>query len=123
MSGKRLNTEVRRQARHERVRKTVVGTPERPRLCVHRSINNLIAQVVDDTSRKVLFGISTQNKELRAKLKSGGNVSAASALGEVMAQKAKKEGITKVSFDRGGYLYHGRVKAFAEAARKGGLEF
>jgi large subunit ribosomal protein L18 len=123
MSGKRLNTEVRRQARHERVRKTVVGTPERPRLCVHRSINNLTAQIVDDTSRKVLFGVSTQNKELRTKLKTGGNVSAATALGEVVAQKAQKEGITKVSFDRGGYLYHGRVKAFAEAARKGGLEF
>ncbi len=123
MSGKKLNTEVRLQARHERVRKTVVGTPERPRLCVHRSINNLTAQIVDDTSRKVIFGVSTQNKELRGKLKSGGNVSAAAALGEVVAQKAQKEGITKVSFDRGGYLYHGRVKAFAEAARKGGLEF
>lgn len=123
MSGKRSNTEVRRQARHERVRKTVVGTQERPRLCVHRSLNNLIAQVVDDSSQKVLFGISTQSKELRAKLKTGGNVAAASALGEVMAAKAKKEGVTKVSFDRGGYLYHGRVKAFAEAARKGGLEF
>ncbi|MCB9772535.1 MAG: 50S ribosomal protein L18 [Candidatus Omnitrophica bacterium] len=123
MSGKRNNTEVRRQARHERVRKTVVGTQERPRLCVHRSLNNLIAQVVDDSSQKVLFGISTQSKELRTKLKTGGNVAAASALGEVMAAKAKKEGVTKVSFDRGGYLYHGRVKAFAEAARKGGLEF
>lgn len=123
MSGRKLNTEVRRQARHERVRKTVVGTPERPRLCVHRSINNLTAQVVDDTSRKVLFGVTTQNKELKSKLKSGGNVEAATALGEVMAQKAKKAGITKVSFDRGGYLYHGRVKAFADAARKGGLEF
>ena len=123
MSGKRLNTEVRRQARHERVRKTVVGTPQRPRLCVHRSLNHLTAQVVDDTSRKVLFGISTLNKDLRKKLKTGGNVGAATALGEVIAQKAQKEGITKVSFDRGGYLYHGRVKAFAEAARKGGLEF
>ncbi len=123
MSGKKRNSEVRRQARHERVRKIVVGTPDRPRLCVHRSLNNLIAQIVDDSSRKILFGLSTQNKELRGKLKTGGNVAAASVLGEVMAEKAKKEGITKVSFDRGGYLYHGRVKAFAEAARKGGLEF
>ena len=90
---------------------------------MHRSLNNLIAQVVDDSSQKVLFGISTQSKELRTKLKTGGNVAAASALGEVMAAKAKKEGVTKVSFDRGGYLYHGRVKAFSEAARKGGLEF
>ncbi len=123
MSGKKRNSEVRRKARHERVRKIVNGIPERPRLCVHRSINNLIAQIIDDSSRKILFGISTQNKELRAKLKTGGNVAAAAVLGEFLAQKATKEGITKVSFDRGGYLYHGRVKAFAEAARKGGLEF
>ncbi|MCC6758110.1 MAG: 50S ribosomal protein L18 [Candidatus Omnitrophica bacterium] len=123
MSGKKRNSQVRLKARHERVRKDVVGTPTRPRLCVHRSLNNLIAQIVDDSSRKVLFGVSTQSKDLRKKFKSGGNVEAASMLGEVVAQKAKKEGITKVSFDRGGYLYHGRVKAFAEAARKGGLEF
>ncbi len=123
MSGKKRNSEVRRQARHERVRKIVAGTPLRPRLCVHRSLNNLIAQIVDDSSRKVLFGISTQNKELRSKLTTGGNVAAAAVLGEALAAKAIKEGITKVSFDRGGYLYHGRVKAFAEAARKGGLEF
>lgn len=123
MSGKKRNSEVRRQARHQRVRKIVSGTPSRPRLCVHRSLNNLIAQIVDDSSRKVLFGISTQNKELRSKLTTGGNVAAAAVLGEALAAKAIKEGITKVSFDRGGYLYHGRVKAFAEAARKGGLEF
>jgi len=123
MSGKKRNSQVRLKSRHERVRKDVVGTPTRPRLCVHRSLNNLIAQIVDDSSRKVLFGVSTQSKDLRKKFKSGGNVEAASMLGEVVAEKAKKEGITKVSFDRGGYLYHGRVKAFAEAARKGGLEF
>ena len=123
MSGKKRNSEVRRQARHERVRKNISGTSERPRLCVHRSLNNLIAQVVDDSKQKVLFGLSTQNKELREKLTTGGNIAAASALGEVFAEKAKQVGVTKVSFDRGGYLYHGRVKAFAEAARNGGLEF
>lgn len=123
MSGKKRNSEVRRQARHQRVRKIVNGTPARPRLCIHRSLNNLIAQVVDDSSRKVLFGISTQNKQLRSTLKTGGNIAAATILGEAVAERAKKEGIAKVSFDRGGYLYHGRVKAFAEAARKGGLEF
>ncbi len=123
MSGKKRNSEVRRQARHERVRKTVNGTPSRPRLCIHRSLNNLIVQIVDDSSRKVLFGVSTQNKELRSKLATGGNIAAATVLGEFLAAKAKKQGITKVSFDRGGYLYHGRVKAFAEAARNGGLEF
>ncbi len=123
MSGKKRNSEVRRQARHQRVRKIVNGTPTRPRLCIHRSLNNLIAQVVDDSSRKVLFGISTQNKQLRSTLKTGGNIAAATILGEAVAERAKKEGIAKVSFDRGGYLYHGRIKAFAEAARKGGLEF
>jgi large subunit ribosomal protein L18 len=123
MSGKKRNSAVRLQARHERVRKNVRGTSERPRLCVHRSLNNLIAQVVDDSKQKVLFGLSTQNKELRGKLTTGGNIAAASALGEVFAEKAKQAGVVKVSFDRGGYLYHGRVKAFAEAARKGGLEF
>ena len=123
MSGKKRNSQIRLKARHERVRKDVVGTSARPRLCVHRSLNNLIAQIVDDSSRKVLFGVSTQSKDLRKKLQSGGNVAAASMLGEVVAEKAIKEGITKVSFDRGGYLYHGRVKAFAEAARKGGLDF
>lgn len=123
MSRKKRNSEVRRQARHQRVRKDIRGTSERPRLCVHRSLNNLIAQVVDDSKQKVLFGLSTQNKELRGKLTTGGNIAAASALGEVFAEKAKHAGVVKVSFDRGGYLYHGRVKAFAEAARKGGLEF
>lgn len=123
MSGKKLNTEVRLQARHQRVRKNLMGTPERPRLCVHRSLNNLTAQIVDDISRKVLCGITTQNKDLRKKIKSGGNVEAATVLGEAVAKLAQKEGIAKVAFDRGGYKYHGRVKAFAEAARKGGLEF
>lgn len=123
MSGKKRNSEVRRQARHERVRKNIRGTAERPRLCVHRSLNNLIAQVVDDSKQKVLLGLSTQNKELREKLKTGGNIAAASVLGEVFAEKARQAGVIKVSFDRGGYLYHGRVKAFAEAARKGGMEF
>lgn len=123
MSGKKRNSEVRRQARHERVRKNIRGTAERPRLCVHRSLNNLIAQVVDDSKQKVLFGLSTQNKELREKLTTGGNIAAASVLGEVFAEKVQQIGVTKVSFDRGGYLYHGRVKAFAEAARKGGIEF
>lgn len=123
MSGKKLNTAVRLKARHERVRKTLTGTTERPRLCVHRSLNNLTAQIIDDTSRKVLCGVTTQNKDLRKKIKSGGNVEAASVLGEALAKLAQKEGITKVAFDRGGYVYHGRIKAFAEAARKGGLEF
>ena len=114
---------IKRIARHERIRKTLFGSKERPRLCVHRSLNNIYAQIVDDTSHKVLLGISTLNKDIRKKIKSGGNLEAATALGEAVAAVAQKKGIKKVAFDRGGYLYHGRVKAVAEAARKAGLEF
>lgn len=115
--------EHKRVFRHERIRKNVVGTTERPRLCLHRSINNLQAQIIDDTSGSIIIGKSTLAKDIRSKIKTGGNINAASILGESLASEAKKKGITKVSFDRGGYLYHGRVKAFAEAARKAGLEF
>lgn len=115
--------EKKRAARHERIRRNIAGTAEKPRLCVHRSLNNLQAQIVDDISGKIVLGISTLNKDLRGKLKSGGNVEAAVLLGKALAQAAKKKGIQKVCFDRGGYLYHGRVKAFADAAREGGLEF
>lgn len=113
----------KRVARHERIRKTLVGTTQRPRLCVHRSLNHFYAQIIDDTSGKVITGLSTLDKDLRTKMKNGGNLTGAKLLGEAFARKAKEKGVTKVSFDRGGYLYHGRIKAFAEAARKGGLEF
>lgn len=115
--------ESKRLARHDRIRKVVKGTAERPRLCVHRSLKNLYAQLVDDVQGKVLFGLSTRNKGVAAKGVDGGNVAGASALGLAFAQEAKGKGISRVCFDRGGYLYHGRVKAFAEAAREGGLEF
>ena len=115
--------EQKRNSRHQRIRKTMSGTPQRPRLCVHRSLKNIQAQIIDDASGKILFGMSTLAKDIRTKIKSGGNVSAATALGERLAQEATKKGIKVVCFDRGGYQYHGRVKAFAEAARKGGLEF
>jgi len=92
-------------------------------LCVHRSLNHLYAQIIDDTQGKVLFGLSTLDKNLRSQLKQGGDILAASRLGEALASQAKDRGIKKVAFDRGGYLYHGRIKAFAEAVRKGGLEF
>jgi len=81
------------------------------------------AQIIDDVQGKVLFALSTLDKDLRSRLKQGGDVQAAAVLGEALASRAKDKGIKKVCFDRGGYLYHGRVKAFAEAARKGGLEF
>lgn len=115
--------EQQRIFRHTRIRKKVSGDPERPRLYVHRSLNNLSAQIIDDTQGKVLFGMSTLNKEFRAKSKTGGNVESATQLGQIFATAAMKLGIKKVRFDRGGYVYHGRVKAFAEAARGQGLEF
>ena len=99
------------------------GTVERPRLCVHRSINNFSAQIVDDATGKVLIGKSTMAKDLKGKLKDGGNVAAATVLGEKLAGIAISKGIKKVCFDRGGYQYHGRVKALAEAARQAGLKF
>ncbi len=115
--------EVQRIYRHRRIRKKSAGTSERPRLCVHRSLKNLTAQIVNDENQQVIMGMSTLNKSIREQQKNGGNIKAAEVLGEALAAKAKDKGITKVCFDRGGYLYHGRVKAFAEAARKGGLEF
>ena len=115
--------EHKRLFRHDRIRKTMAGSSERPRLCVHRSLKNLQAQIIDDAAGKILLGKSTLAKDVRGKIKTGGNIHAATALGEALAVEAVKKGITKVCFDRGGYLYHGRVKAFAEAARKGGLEF
>lgn len=123
MSKKTNNREKKRLARHDRIRKRISGTSERPRLCVHRSLKNFYAQIVDDTTGKVLCGVSTLNKEIAAKLKNGGNVESAKALGEKFAAVAKEKGVTKVCFDRGGFLYHGRVKAFADAVRENGLEF
>jgi len=99
------------------------GTVEKPRLVIKRSINNIAAQLIDDAQSKVIFAYSTTNKEVKQKVGNGGNVKAAIIFGGLFAQKAKGKGITKIIFDRAGYLYHGRVKAFADAARKGGLEF
>ena len=115
--------EQKRIYRHQRIRKDLAGTPQRPRLCVHRSLNNLQAQIIDDSLGQVLMAKSTLAKDVKSKSKSGGTVSAASVLGGALATEAIKKGIKKVAFDRGGYLYHGRIKAFAEAARKAGLEF
>jgi large subunit ribosomal protein L18 len=113
----------RRERRHRRVRRKVVGTAERPRLVVFRSLKNIEAQVVDDTKGVTLFGISTLGADVKNE---GGELSKADrgrVAGKLLAQRAKEAGVTRVVFDRGGYLYHGRVKAFAEGAREGGLEF
>lgn len=111
------------ERRARRVRKTVNGTPERPRLSVHRTLSHLYAQVIDDLASTTLVAASTNEKEFRAKLKYGGNVKAALAIGQLIAERAKAKGISKVVFDRGGFQYHGRVKAVADAARKAGLQF
>ncbi len=113
----------KRARRHQRLRKFVVGSSERPRLNVRRSLKNLFIQIVDDKTGKTLLSASTADKDVKNKLGYCGNVKAASLLGELVAQKAKDKKIVKLVFDRGGYDYHGRIKAFAEAARKGGLEF
>ncbi|MDP8265521.1 MAG: 50S ribosomal protein L18 [Candidatus Aceula meridiana] len=119
----RKTKEQKRILRHKRIRKTVKGTGEQPRVCVHRSLKNISASLIDDVACRTLFTLSTLDKTLKTKIKSGGNVDAASTLGEAFAIKAQEKGIKKACFDRGGYIYHGRVKAFAEAVRKGGLEF
>ncbi len=99
------------------------GTVEKPRLVIKRSLNNFSAMVIDDTENKVVFSFSTANKEFKQKLKNSGNVKASEIFGELFSAKAKEKGITKIIFDRAGYLYHGRVKTFAESLRKGGMEF
>ena len=114
-----------RTRRHERIRKKVVGTTERTRLSVYRSLSHMYAQVIDDFKGSTIAAASSLDKELKGKdKKSGkGNISAAKQVGELIAKKALKKGIKRVVFDRGGYLYHGRVKALADAARENGLEF
>ena len=109
-----------RQVRHLRVRKKISGTPECPRLCVYRSNSNLYVQVIDDDKATTLVSASTLDKEVKTKKS---NKEAAKELGALVAKRATKAGIKSVVFDRGGYNYHGRVKALAEAAREGGLEF
>jgi large subunit ribosomal protein L18 len=112
-----------RKRRHKRVRKKVFGTPERPRLCVFRSLKHIYAQIIDDTIGHTLVAASTLDPAIREKIKGKTKTEQAREVGLLLAQKALAKGITKVAFDRGGYKYHGRVKALAEGARKGGLEF
>lgn len=112
-----------RLKRHNRIKKTVLGTEQRPRLCLHRSSSNLCAQFIDDLNQKTLLAMSTLDKDCISKCKYGGNLKAAALLGEIAAKKAKSKKIERIVFDRGGYQYHGRIKAFAEAARKEGLVF
>ena len=110
----------KRLARHARVRKHISGTPERPRLCVFKSSKNIYAQVIDDVTGTTLCAASSMEKGFEG---NGGNVEGAKKVGEMLASACKEKGIEEVVFDRGGYVYHGRVQALAEGAREGGLKF
>ncbi|MCL1808789.1 MAG: 50S ribosomal protein L18 [Clostridiales bacterium] len=113
----------KRLKRHERVRKNLHGTPEKPRMCVFRSLKNISVQIIDDTQGNTLAAASSLDKEVKAKMPYGGNKEAAKAVGEAIAKKALAKGIENVAFDRGGFLYHGRVKELADGARAAGLKF
>jgi large subunit ribosomal protein L18 len=117
---------TKRQARkrsHKRIRNKVNGTAERPRLCVYRSLKQIYAQAIDDASGKTLASASSLEKEFSADGKGGGNVDAAKAVGNHIAKRLLEKGVDKVVFDRGGFIYHGRIKALADAAREAGLKF
>jgi large subunit ribosomal protein L18 len=118
-----LRKKILRQRRHERVRKKVHGTTQRPRLAVYRSEHHIYAQVIDDTQGHTLAAASTVEPSVKGEVTYGGNVQAAKAVGSLVAQRALEKGVNQVVFDRGGFAYHGRVAALADAAREAGLQF
>jgi len=120
---KKIDKNADRKRRHLRVRKKVIGTSERPRLCVYRSIANISVQIIDDSVGHTLASASSLDKAIKAEFAYGGNVEAAKAVGKLIGERAAEKGIKEVVFDRGGYPYHGRVKALADAAREAGLDF
>jgi len=120
---RKLSRNAHRQRVHLRVRTRVTGTPERPRLCVYRSLGHIYAQLIDDRTGCTLASVSSLDKEMRKQLKGGGNVAAAKVVGKAIAERARAAGVELVVFDRGGYKYHGRVQALAESAREAGLKF
>jgi large subunit ribosomal protein L18 len=120
---RRMSRDAHRRKIHRRVRTRVIGTPERPRLCVYRSLGHIYAQVIDDRSGRTLASASSIDGETRKQLKGGGNLAAAKTIGKAIAERARAAKIELVVFDRGGYKYHGRVKALADAAREAGLKF
>ena len=122
MAGK-ASRNARRLKRHQRVRNKVFGTPEKPRMCVFRSAKNISVQIIDDTKGHTLVAASSNDKDLKGQIPYGGNKEAAKVVGEAVAKKALAAGIETVSFDRGGFLYHGRVKELADGAREAGLKF
>ena len=120
---KKADKNAKRLQRHKRVRRKIFGTPERPRLCVFRSSNNIYAQIIDDTNRVTLVAASSLEEAVKSAVNHTGNKEAAKKVGELVAKKAVEKGITEVVFDRGGYIYHGRIKELAEGAREAGLKF
>ncbi|MTI57996.1 50S ribosomal protein L18 [Geosporobacter ferrireducens] len=120
---KKESKNSKRKVRHVRVRRKVLGTPERPRLSIYKSLSNMYAQIIDDTTGSTLVSASTLDKDLKGKVERAGNKEAAKLVGEMVAKRALDKGIDKVVFDRGGYIYHGRVKELAEGAREAGLQF
>ena len=118
-----IDKRLARIKRHKRVRKSISGSSERPRLCIFRSLKHIYAQVIDDKEGITLVSLSTLDPEIKKREKYQGNMKAARVLGSLLAKKLEEKGIKKVVFDRGGYLYHGRVKAVAEGARKGKIVF
>jgi large subunit ribosomal protein L18 len=105
------------------MRKRIAGTSERPRLCVHRSTKHIRAQVIDDNTARTIVSASSLDKDVRKVIKGGGNIAASRVVGKAIAERAQAKGVNKVVFDRGGYQYHGRIQALAEAAREAGLKF
>lgn len=120
---KKLSKNKIRAKKHFRIRNKISGTPERPRLNVYRSLSNIYAQIIDDKSGHTLVAASTLDNAIKEKISNGGNKEAAKHVGSLIAEKALAKGIKRVIFDRGGYIYHGRVKELADGAREGGLEF
>nr|WP_330408644.1 50S ribosomal protein L18 [Romboutsia weinsteinii] len=120
---KKVDKNAKRLQRHKRVRKKIAGTTQRPRLCVFRSANNIYAQIIDDTNRVTLISASSLEAEVKGAVSHTGNKEAAKMVGQMVAKKAVEKGITEVVFDRGGYLYHGRIQELAEGAREAGLKF
>ena len=119
----RTDTRVARKRRHERVRARLIGTNSRPRLCVFRSLKNIHAQVIDDSTGSTLVSASSLDADIKDKISGKKKTEVAEQVGSLVAQRALDKGIKKLAFDRGGYEYHGRIKALAEAARKAGLDF
>ena len=120
---RKIDKNIGRVARHKRVRKNLSGTPEKPRFNVYTSTNNIYAQVIDDVNRVTLVSASTVDKAIKEQLESTGNKEAARLVGKIAAERAIEKGIKEVVFDRGGYIYHGRVQQVAEGAREAGLQF